>query len=46
MSVSKWAYTPEKCDGQQCYGDCDFCPLRYEDEEEEEEPIVPDWRLP
>ena len=25
MSVSKWAYTPEKCDGQPCPGDCDHC---------------------
>ena len=25
MSVSKWAYTPEKCDGQPCVGDCDLC---------------------
>ena len=25
MSVSKWAYSPEKCDGQPCVGDCDHC---------------------
>ena len=25
MSVSKWAYTPEKCDRQPCVGDCDLC---------------------
>lgn len=25
MSVSKWAYTPEKCDGDFCIGDCDNC---------------------
>ena len=25
MSVSKWAYTPEKCDGDYCCGDCDHC---------------------
>ena len=25
MSVSKWAYTPEKCDGQLCVGDCYLC---------------------
>ena len=25
MSVSKWAYEPEKCDGDFCPGDCDFC---------------------
>ena len=26
MSTSKWAYEPEKCDGQPCPGDCDSCP--------------------
>ena len=26
MSVSKWAYEPEKCDGDFCAGDCDACP--------------------
>lgn len=25
MSVSKWAYDPERCDGQSCCGDCDRC---------------------
>lgn len=25
MSVSKWAYTPEVCDGEYCVGDCDKC---------------------
>ena len=25
MSVSKWNYEPEKCEGQPCVGDCDFC---------------------
>lgn len=25
MSVSKWAYKPEKCDGDFCPGDCDHC---------------------
>lgn len=20
-----WAYTPEKCDGDYCPGDCDYC---------------------
>lgn len=37
MSVSKWAYTPEKCDGKPCVGECDICPKRYEEEEEDEE---------
>ena len=25
MSVSKWSYDPDKCDGVYCCGDCDFC---------------------
>ena len=25
MSVNLWAYEPEKCDGDYCYGDCDNC---------------------
>ena len=25
MSVSKWAYDPDKCDGDLCPGDCDMC---------------------
>ena len=25
MSASKWAYSPDKCDGQPCVGDCDMC---------------------
>lgn len=25
MSCSKWSYTPEKCDGDSCVGDCDNC---------------------
>lgn len=25
MSVSKWAYSPELCDGERCPGDCDLC---------------------
>lgn len=37
MSVSKWAYTPEKCDGDICVGDCDLCPKKDEGDEEEEE---------
>lgn len=35
MSVSKWAYTPEKCDGDYCPGDCDNCSKANEDESEE-----------
>lgn len=25
MSVSKWAYEADKCEGQPCPGDCDLC---------------------
>lgn len=25
MSCSKWAYIPERCDGEPCPGDCDVC---------------------
>lgn len=25
MSVSLWAYSPQKCDGNVCVGDCDLC---------------------
>lgn len=35
MSVSKWGYTPEKCDGDLCPGDCDLCPKAYEEMPEE-----------
>lgn len=31
MSVSKWAYEPEKCDGGYCCGDCDECAKEYVD---------------
>lgn len=34
MSVSKWAYDPDKCDGNFCHGDCDRCPKAYGDDEE------------
>ena len=37
MSVSLWAYSPEKCDGNFCVGDCDLCSKAEEEEEEEEE---------
>ena len=32
MSVSKWAYEPEKCDGDYCVGDCDYCHKADEEE--------------
>ena len=25
MSVSRWAYHPDTCDGDYCPGDCDIC---------------------
>lgn len=25
MSVSKWAYRPDKCEGDFCIGECDLC---------------------
>lgn len=34
MSVSLWAYDPDKCDGDVCRGDCDLCIKAYEDIEE------------
>jgi hypothetical protein len=37
MSVSKWAYTTEKCDGDYCYGDCDICPKADDCDEESED---------
>lgn len=40
MSVSKWAYEPEKCDGDYCVGDCDFCHKAEGDEEVTVEEIV------
>ena len=39
MSVSKWAYEPEKCDGKPCPGDCDNCPKAYWFTEEEEDGV-------
>lgn len=37
MSVSKWRYSPEKCDGDFCPGDCDGCPKCWEDADDDEE---------
>lgn len=40
MSVSLWAYIPEKCDDTFCVGDCDYCELAgvtLSDEEEEDD---------
>ena len=27
MSVDKWAYDPETCEGRACPGDCDLCDI-------------------
>ena len=35
MSVSKYAYTQEFCDGVFCIGDCDLCGLRNAEIDEE-----------
>jgi len=43
MSVSKHAYEPEKCDGQKCVGDCDFCDKAEESEEEDDTPVRFKW---
>lgn len=32
MSASLYAYSPEKCDGKACVGDCDLCPRNNEEE--------------
>ena len=32
MSASKWAYIPERCDGYECCGGCESCPLRHDNE--------------
>lgn len=38
MSVSKWAYSPNKCDGEFCIGDCDLCyKANIPDDDEEDE---------
>lgn len=37
MSVSKWRYSPEKCDGDFCPGDCDKCPKCWEDADDNED---------
>ena len=46
MSVSKYAYSPRKCNGQPCPGDCDLgCPLANEPslEDDVEELMEKDW---
>lgn len=42
MSVDKWAYNPETCEGRACPGDCDHCdipknPEKYGAQEDEDE---------
>lgn len=36
MSCDKWAYIPEKCDGDFCVGDCDLCKKADDNIEEQE----------
>lgn len=36
MSVHRWAYDPDKCDGNPCPGDCDCCPKAEDDVVDEE----------
>ena len=36
MSVSKYKYEADKCDGQPCVGDCDLCYIALEELEKEE----------
>lgn len=45
MSCDKWAYTPEKCDGVFCVGDCDLCKNANDDVEEldEEHKQLAEW---
>lgn len=35
MSVDKWSYDPDKCDGALCVGDCDYCEIWEEDKEQD-----------
>lgn len=37
MSVSKWAYSPDRCDGNFCIGDCDWCSSEHESDCDERE---------
>lgn len=43
MSVSKWAYSPEKCDGDFCIGECDKCPKAREDADHEVTVMPLEW---
>ena len=45
MSVSLWAYAPEKCDGDFCPQDCDNCGKRWEDEMDERVPYEMNVKL-
>ena len=44
MSVSKWAYTPEVCDGDICVGDCDLCSKADESVAVMEKPKTGTWK--
>ena len=45
MSIFRWAYDEEKCEGDFCCGDCDYCrkaEQKNEDEGEEDERAASD----
>ena len=37
MSMGRWAYEPDKCDGDYCPGDCDKCRKQAEQEDAKNE---------
>lgn len=44
MSVSRWAYDPEICDGGGCPGDCDLCNKPNEmDDDYEQDSKLREW---
>lgn len=46
MSVSKYMYDPEHCDGIPCVGDCDLCSeWKKWDDIEDDGFITPDWAM-
>ena len=36
MSVFRWSYSEEKCEGDFCCGDCDYCPKKGDDQDEDD----------
>ena len=44
MSVSRWAYDPEICDGGGCPGECDLCNKPNEmDDDYEQDSKLREW---